>query len=188
MFRRTVLVLAPLLAVAGGALAQRPPPPTTHPETRLNFAPNVGGAQFERASSYPIGRETAYSYHYSASRMLITVDVYSGGRRVGPGADSPAVMSQFTEMLQETDRTLRTSGYGNVERPSVPSTCTYGSLSFRCIVYSASASGGRLFSKLLLTGFRDFFVKIKIDWSQGNGQTVSDADKTLQGFIPALMR
>jgi hypothetical protein len=187
MFSRLLVALA-LLFVGGGAVAQRTPVPTTHPQTQLNFAPTLGGAQFDGASSYPIGRSTVYNYRYSLNKMLISVEVYDGGRRVAAGSDNPTVQSHFTEVLQETDKALKTSGYGSAARPSVPSVCTYGSLSFRCIVYSASAPTGRLFSKVLLTGYRDHFLKIKIDWSQGAGQAVADADKTLQGFIAALVR
>jgi hypothetical protein len=69
----------------------------------------------------------------------------------------------------------------------VPSSCVYGSLTFRCIVYSARAPEGRRSSKLLLTGYRDYFLKIRIDWFQGSGRTEADADKALQSFIPALV-
>ena len=41
---------------------------------------------------------------------------------------------------------------------------------------------------LLLTGFRDNFVKIRVDWSQAHQQTAADADAALQAFVPALMR
>lgn len=188
MFSRLAIVVALSLALASGALAQRTPVPTTHPRTQLNFSPTLGGAEFDSASSYPVGRDTVYSYRYSVNRMLISVDVYDGGRRVASGSDNPTVQSQFAEVLQETDRALKTSGYGHASRPSVSSVCTYGSLSFRCIIYSATAPSGRLFSKVLLTGYRDHFLKIKIDWSQGNNQTVADADKALQAFIAALIR
>ena len=48
--------------------------------------------------------------------------------------------------------------------------------------------GGRLFSKMMLTGYHDYFVKIRVDWSQADGRTVGDADTILQAFVPALMR
>ena len=43
----------------------------------------------------------------------------------------------------------------------------------------------RVYSKLLLTGFREHYVKIRIDWGQALQQ--ADADAALQAFIPALM-
>ena len=46
---------------------------------------------------------------------------------------------------------------------------------------------GRVYGKLLLTGYRDNFVKIVAEWSQADSSTVADADKALGAFIPALM-
>ena len=38
----------------------------------------------------------------------------------------------------------------------------------------------------MLTGFRDHFISIRIDWSQAR-QTATDADAALQAFVPALL-
>jgi hypothetical protein len=186
MSRLLAAVFALCLA-ASAALAQAPAP-SVHPGTKLTLGQSAGPAQFDRSQSYPLGRETAYSYHYTVGQMLITVYVYNTGKRVQAGSDNPAVQGHFTEELQGLDRFLKSSGYTSVNRPTVASVCTYGSISFRCLTYSAAGQSGRLFSKLLLTGYRDHFVKIRIDWAQAGGQTVADADQALQGFIPALMR
>ena len=70
----------------------------------------------------------------------------------------------------------------------MPSTCTYGSVTFRCITYSAvNQSNARLYSKILLTGFRDHFMNIRIDWSEGQAADRADADAALQAFVPALL-
>jgi hypothetical protein len=186
MSRLLAAVLALCLA-ATTALAQVPAP-SVHPGTKMTLGQSVGPAQFERSQSFPMGRETAYSYHYTANKMLITVYVYDTGKRVQAGSDNTAVQSHFTEEIQGLDRSLRSAGYTAIERPTVASVCNYGALSFRCIVYSAGGQSGRLYSKLMLTGYRDHFVKIRIDWSQAAGQTVADADQVLQSFISALMR
>ena len=83
---------------------------------------------------------------------------------------------------------LRASNYPRFERPAVPSTCTYGALSFRCLVYSAQTGGTRMYSKMLLTGYNGYFVKINIIWSIGDKITTMEADQALNSFIPALMR
>jgi hypothetical protein len=84
---------------------------------------------------------------------------------------------------------IRHGGYTNFERPSVPSTCAYGSVSFRCITYSAvNQARARQYTKMMLTGFRDHFVSIRIDWSQARQQTAADAEAALQAFVPALLR
>jgi hypothetical protein len=45
----------------------------------------------------------------------------------------------------------------------------------------------RVYSKLLLTGYQNHFIKVRIDWGQALQQASSDADAALQAFIPALM-
>jgi len=187
MSRLLAIVLSALLAAAP-ALGQ-PSAPSVHSGTKLNFAATVGTAQFARSSSYPVGRDTVYIYQYFAGKVLIAVDVYDGGRRVPSGSDNPTVISQFLEEVTTIERNLKSHGIKHFERPAVPSSCTYGSVSFRCIVMSGQIeSGGRGFSKLLLTGYRDHFVKIRAEWQQSDGITVSNADQALQGFISALMR
>ena len=73
------------------------------------------------------------------------------------------------------------------ERPAVPSACAYGNVTFRCILYTASAgASGRYYGKLLLIGYREYFVKILVQWAQNSGKTQTDADQALQAFVPAL--
>ncbi len=187
MFRRLAVACALAVLTAGLAQAQAPAP-AAHTGTRLNFPPTLGPAQFVRSFTYPIGRTTAYSYAYVANAMHITVQVYEGSRRVPAGSDNPTVVNQFAEELSGTDRTLRTSGYANVDRPTVPSVCTAGSVRFRCILYTVSGQAGQQFSKMLLTGYNDHFLKIRIEWPQSTGLSAADADKILQPFVAALLR
>jgi hypothetical protein len=167
--------------------------PTTDPGTKLNFAATLGGASLERVVNYagpPANRpEQGSSYFYmTPKKMLITVQVFDGGRRVAAGSNNPIVTGEFTDELESVAQQVQSSGYTHFERPSVPSTCTYGSMTFRCITYSAlTQSNMRVYSKLLLTGYQNHFVKVRIDWGQALQQTSSDADAALQSFIPALM-
>ena len=168
--------------------------PTTHPGTKLAFPATVGGAQFERSVNYaapPSNRpEQGITYFYSTpKKMVIAVHVYDGGRRVPPGSTNPQVVDEFMGELSSSEQQVRFGGYTHFERPSVPSTCTYGSVAFRCITYSAvNKSNAPLYTKMMLTGFRDHFVGIRIDWSQARQQTSADADAALQAFVPALLR
>jgi hypothetical protein len=120
--------------------------------------------------------------------MYINVFVFDNGRRVPPGPDNATVTTQFTSEVEATEKTAKADGFTSFEKPSVPSACTYGSLTFRCVTYSAQSGRGRVFSKLMMTGFRDNFLKIRIDWSQGLNQTAADAERALRAFIPALTR
>jgi hypothetical protein len=167
--------------------------PGAHPGTKLAFPATLGGAQLERSVNYagpPSNRpERGISYFYSTpKKMVIGVHVYDGGRRIPPGSNNPTVVDEFMGELASSEQQIKYGGYTHFERPSVPSTCTYGSVTFRCITYSAvNQSNARLYTKMMLTGFRDHFISIRIDWSQAKQQTVTDADAALQAFVPALL-
>jgi hypothetical protein len=172
------------------AFAQSPAP-TVHPGTKLSFAPTLGGAKLEQAvhlNAVPGGRNAGDTYVYSLGKIQITVDVYDGGRRVPAGSTNPTVANQFETETNAAEQQIKAANYQRFERPTVPSTCTYGVTSFRCLVYSAQTGGTRLYSKMLLTGYNGYFVKINVIWSIGDKVTTIDADQALNNFIPALMR
>ncbi len=178
-------VAAALLAVAGPALAQSSsgsPAPTVHPGTKLSFPPNLGGATLEQSLS----QEGSTTYLYGINKMQIYVYIADGGRRVPPGSDSPVLMNVFTAELNDAAARAKAGGFSQFERPAVPSSCPYGSVTFRCIVYSAGSAGTRHSSKLLMTGYHDHFLKIRIDWTSATG-TQADADQALASFVPALV-
>jgi hypothetical protein len=184
-----------LPVVRSAAWAQQPaggpgPAPSVHPGTKLNFPPTLGGAKLEQSTyspAVPDSRDASYTWVYSVGRMQIYVDVFDAGRRVPTGTSSPLIASQFNASMGDSERQLKAGGFARFERQTVASTCTYGSVSFRCIVYSAVNGTSRIYSKMLLTGYRDSFVKIAVNWSQANGQTLADADKALNEFVPALL-
>lgn len=170
--------------------AAQSPAPTLHPGTKISFAPMVGGAKLEQAvhlDAIPGGRNAGDTYVYSVGKMQITVDVFDAGRHVAPGSGNPMVANQFETETNAAEQQIKAANYQRFERPTVPSTCTYGTLSFRCLVYSAQTGGTRLYSKMLLTGYNGYFVKINIIWSIGDKVTTVDADQALNSFIPALM-
>ena len=193
MFRAFIVLLA-AMAWAGAAAAQtQSTAPGAHAGTKLAFPASVGGAQLERSVNYaapPNNRpDQGITYFYSTpKKMVIAVHVYDGGRRVPPGSNSPLVVDEFMGELSSSELQVKHGGYTHFERPSVPSTCTYGSVSFRCITYSAvNQANTRLYTKMMLTGFRDYLISIRIDWSQARQQTATDADAALQAFVPALL-
>ncbi|SJZ95770.1 hypothetical protein SAMN02745126_03048 [Enhydrobacter aerosaccus] len=183
---RFLVIAAALMALAGPAAAQpaATAAPATHAGTRLSFPQTVGGAVLEQSQN----QGNVATYMYGLNKLQIYVSVFDGGRRIPTGSDSPQLMTQFTDEVNQAQMDLKTAGYIQFERPSVPSSCSYGNLTFRCIVYSVNSTGGRLFSKLLMTGYHDYFLKIRIDWAQTYGHSQADADKALQAFVPALVR
>jgi len=180
-------------AAAFPAIAQSAgpsPAPPVHPGTRLSFAPTIGSAKLEQSAFYtavPGVRDATYTYVYSTGKLQIIVNVYDAGRRAPSGSASPALAAQFESSLQRAEQELKTAGFSRFERQAVASICPYGTEAFRCIVYSAVSGTTRLYSKLLMTGFRDNFLKIRIDWSQAAGLTQADADKALSEFVPTLV-
>lgn len=191
------LVAAVLLAgtspIAASAQTQSTTP-TTNAGTRLNFPSSLGGATFERSVNYAAppannpGQGVAY-YYSTPKRLTISVQVYDLGRRVPSGSDNPTVTSQFNLEVASAEQQFKHAGYTSFQKPSVPSSCTYGAVTFRCLTYSGvTQANSRVYSKLMLTGFRDHFVKIRVDWAQSHQQSAADADTALQAFVPALMR
>ena len=194
MSRILAVFLAALLFSGTAAAQTQSTSPTTHSGTKLAFPATVGGAQFERSVNYagpPNNRpDQGITYFYSTpKKMAIAVHVYDGGRRVPPGSGNPLVVDEFMGEIASSEQQVKFGGYTHYERPSVPSTCIYGGVSFRCITYSAvNQANARLYTRMLLTGFRDHFISIRIDWSQARQQTASDAEAALQTFVPALLR
>jgi len=191
------LLVAALIAVAGAvsATAQtQSTAPTVNPGTKLNFPASLGGATFERSINYAAPPANnpglGVAYHYSTpKRLTISVQVFDLGRRVPSGSDNPVVTGQFNTEVGSAEQQFKYAGYTGFQKPSVPSSCSYGPVTFRCITYSGvTQANTRVYSKLLLTGFREHFVKIRVDWAQSHQQTAADADAALQAFVPALMR
>jgi len=178
---RIVASLAVLLLITGAALAQAQAP-AVDPGTKIGFGQSVGGATLTRSFGS--------TYQYQASNgMEIIVDVYDGGRRVPNGSSHPTIINQFNDELNTISQQASSAGMKGFERPAVPSACTYGQFTLRCIVFSAQGGSatGRIYGKFLLIGYREHFVKVIIRWTQTSGQTNADADKILGAFIPALL-
>ena len=179
------LALGTTLPTTASAQAPGGPAPAVDPGTKLAFPATIGNAQMTTSSNLGAG---GTSYAYLVDKMNIFVYIFNGGRRVPTGSDSPAVMNQFLLELNEAESKIKSSGYGQIDRPTVPSTCVYGNVAFRCLIYSASGARGRFFSKLLMTGYRDYFLKIRIDWAQVLGQSSTDAENVLKAFLSTLLR
>jgi hypothetical protein len=188
MSRTIVAFLAALLGLGMAPVqapqAQEQAQVETSPKVALPAS--VGGATLSRSANTANGT----SYQYTAPNgMEITVDVYNDGRRVPNGSSHPTIINQFSDELNVIRQQAQASGMTGFEKPAVPSACTYGSYTLRCIVFSASGTSltGRIYGKFLLIGYRDNFVKIIIRWTQTGGQTPADADKILTAFVPALL-
>ena len=187
-------LLAGLFSVSGAMAQTQSTKPGAHGGTGLTFSGNLGGAQLERSVNYgapPNNRpEQGIRYFYSTpKKMVITVHLYDGGRRVPAGDTNPVVVDEFMGSLSASETQVRHAGYTGYERPTAPSTCSFGAVNFRCITYSAvNQANARLFTKTMMTGYRDHFLAIQIDWSQARQQSAADADTALKTFVTALLQ
>jgi hypothetical protein len=181
----TYLLIQPVLAQDQPTAPA--PAPAVHAGTKLAFPASVGGATLLRGEA--VGpASVGYQYATPQGMQISAFVLESGGnRRVPPGAESPQVMAQFGDDVDQTAAQAKLNGYSRFERPAVASICTYGTTSFRCLVYSASGGSGRVYSKLLMTGYNGYFLKIRIDWSQASKHTQVEADQALQAFVTALL-
>ena len=103
-----------------------------------------------------------------------------------PGSNNPTVVDEFMGELSSSELQVRHGGYTHFERPAVPSTCTYGGVYLPLHQLQRRAGKCRPhLSKMMLTGYRDHFVKIRIDWLQKAARP-ADAARS-EGFVPALM-
>jgi hypothetical protein len=160
------------------------PAPTVHPGTKLSFPPSLSGATLIRGDNF--GADSGYVY-VLPSRMQIVILIKDVGRRMPVGSDSPQLTSQFSTELGLAEQQAKANGFTKFERPAVPSACTYGSTTFRCITFNASGGTARAYSKMLMTGYNGMVLMIRADWAQALQLTQVDADKALQAFVPALL-
>ena len=184
MSRAWLAFLAALCWVGAAAAQPVSTAPPTHPGTKLNFPPTLGGATMQGSAV----NGPTFSYRYIAGKIQITVQVFDAGRRVPAGSNSPVVTAEFSAEIAEAEQQARGAGMSGFEKPAVPGTCSYGAVAFRCTVYSASAGNGRVYGKFLLTGYRDSYLKIIAEWTQADSATLADADRALAAFVPALLQ
>ncbi len=176
-------------AAMASAMAQDRPPtgpaPTVHPGTKLSFPPSLGGATLVHGDMF--GADAAYAY-VLPNRLQIVVQIKDLGRRMPTGSDNPQITSLFSAELSLAEQQAKANGLTRFERPAVSSSCTYGTTTFRCIVFNAAGGSARAYSKMLMTGYNGFVLVIHADWALANQTTQADADAALQAFVPALLR
>ncbi len=197
-----IATLLAALAFAGPALALDPPAPVddtsapaTHKPTGLTFPPSIAGVALQRSTDY--GRSInnpglGYGYTYGVpGRLLITAYVYDLGQRVPDGYQSPAVDAAFDESLQSIHLVAQRAGkYRDLRLVQAPTTCSYGAVVFRCATLAAISSDGTqpLYTRLLLTGYRRYFLKLRVDWRQNSPDDTAEVERVLQTFVGAILR
>lgn len=185
MQRRLIAILVGLamaLGLAATVVAQPAMEPQVHAATGLSFPAEVAGIRLTRSNDY--GKSAGqpglgFSYQYSIpGRLLATVYVYNLDQRIPAGADNAVVAAQFRQAEGDIERVAQGGRYRNLQKVSGPALCRYGAVTLHCVSFSAvlAASDRPVFTRLMVTGFREHFVKLRLDWSEGD----------VEGFVQAL--
>ena len=204
MLRVIIIALALLGLAVGGAGAQnqpqpsppqRVPAPDRHAATGLNFPAQIAGAtkygstDFAKTAGKP---ELGYGWNYRIGDQLIaTVYVYDLSiRSIPDGPSSPVVQQQFQTSLQEIYQLAKYNRYEDIKTAKGPTDCTIGRVVFRCITLSAVRSIDKkpVYSALMLTGYRNSFLKLRLDWPEGSATSQSMVESFTQTLIGAMTR
>ncbi len=204
MLRVAALILALLGLALGGAVAQgqpqqappqRVPAPERHSATGLNFPSQIAGAVKYGSTDYgkTTGKpELGFGWNYRiGDKLIATVYVYDLSiRSIPDGPSSAVVQQQFQTSLQEIYQIAKYNRYEDIKTAKGPTDCTIGSFVFRCITLSAIRSIDKkpIYSALMLTGYRNNFLKLRLDWLEGSATSQSMVDQFTQTLVGAMMR
>ncbi len=204
MLRVTTLVLALLGLALGGAVAQgqpqeappqRVPAPDRHPATGLNFPPQIAGATRYGSTDYgkTAGKpELGYGWNYRIGDQLVaTVYVYNLSiRSIPDGPTSPVVQQQFQTSLLEIYQLAKYNRYEDIKTAKEPADCAIGGIIFRCITLWAIRSIDKkpVYSALMLTGYRNHFLKLRLDWLEGSTTSQAMVDRVTNALVGSIMR
>jgi len=197
-----IATLLTTLTFAAPALALDPPSPddnvsapATHKPTGLTFPPSIAGVAFQRSIDYGRSENNpglGYGYSYGVpGRLIVTAYVYDLGQRVPPGYPSPAVLDAFEESLRSIHLVAQRSGkYLDLRVVQAPADCAYGAVVFRCATLAAISSDGTqpLYTRVLLTGYRNYFLKLRVDWRQNAPDDTAEVERVLQTFVGTILR
>jgi hypothetical protein len=183
--------LLPATSLAQGT-PQAVPAPAFHAATKVTFPEQIAGASRTRSVDY--GKTynepgLGQSWHYSVPQTLsASVYLYTYGQTaIASGPSSPAVLQQFQ---QATGDIVESGKYEKVATLKGPTDCVAGSVTFRCIIQSCVVVSTRSADKLelLLTGFRNHFLKVRLDWHQNSPQGDAAAERFLQALGSQVLR
>jgi hypothetical protein len=186
------LALGPVLAHAQPQQQQPQlvPAPDRHPATGLTFPPQIANAVKSRSMDYgkSMNRPNlGYGWSYQEGQsMVVTVYVYNLGIQAIPdGPSSAPVGDQLQSALGEIRQAAPSKHYDQLKIAKGPADCTIGRLAFRCVTLSAMQNGRPIFTAVMVTGYRNHFLKLRLDWQESeiSQATVDSFMQTLVGTI-----
>ena len=197
----TILATLALALAAGSPQAQSPqlpqqtrvPAPDRHPATGLTFPPQIANAQKAYSLDYGKGMqrpELGYAWNYQIGRLLsATVYVYNLSVQAIPdGPSSPPVIAQFQRSLEDIRAAAQAKRYDQLKVVKGPADCAFGSVVFRCITLSAIQNNAPIHTSLMVTGYRNHFVKVRLDWLEGSELGQASVDRFVQTLVGTTLR
>jgi hypothetical protein len=184
-----------LLPTTGFAQAPQPqdvPAATFHTATRVSFPDRIADASRTRTIDYDKTYKKpglGQSWHYTVPATLsASVYIYNLNQTAIPtGANAPAVLQQFQQAMGEI---AQSGKYERITMLKGPTDCAVGGLTFRCVIETCVVVSTRSADKLqlLVTGFRNHFLKIRLDWHQGSPQGDAAAERFAQALAAQVLR
>jgi len=183
-----VAVLAIFLALAVTAQPTRVPAPERNAETGLSFPDTIGPARKVGSTDYAQSNaapELGYAWNYETQAITTTFYIYNYGiAEIPSGARGSVVLTQFQQAIADIEIGAKAGRYEQLKPSKGPGDCTVGAMVFRCITFTAVLPKDErpVFTRLYVTGYRNYVLKIRQDWPQNAPAAARDVDAVIQAF------
>ncbi len=166
----------------------RAPAPERNAETGLAFpdtigpARKVGSIDYSQSNAAP---ELGYAWNYETQAITTTFYIYNFGiAKIPPGARSSVVLTQFQQAIADVETGAKAGRYEQLKPSQGPGDCTVGAMVFRCITFTAILPRDKrpVFTRLFVTGYRNYVLKIRQDWPQNAPAAAREVDVVIQAF------
>jgi hypothetical protein len=183
-----VAALAGFLALAAAAQSTREPAPERNAETGLAFpdtigpARKVGSIDYSQSNAAP---ELGYAWNYETQAITTTFYIYNFGiAQIPSGPRGSVVLTQFQQAIADIEIGARAGRYEQLTPSEGPGDCTVGAIAFRCVTFTAVLPRDKrpVFTRLFVTGYRNYILKIRQDWPQNSPAANREVDAVLQVF------
>ena len=180
--------IAVFLALTAAAQPARAPAPERNAETGLNFpdtigpARKVGSVDYAQSNAAP---ELGYAWNYETQAITTTFYIYNFGiAQIPSGARGSVVLTQFQQAIADIEIGAKAGRYEQLKPSQGPGDCTVGAIVFRCITFTAVLPGDKraVFTRLFVTGYRNYVLKIRQDWPQNAPAATREVDAVIQTF------
>jgi hypothetical protein len=177
-----------LLALTAAAQPARVPAPERNVETGLVFPATLGPARKVGSTDYAQSNgapELGYAWNYETQTITTTFYIYNFGiAEIPSGARGSVVLTQFQQAIADIEVGARAGRYEQLKPSQGPGDCTIGAMVFRCITFTAVLPSDKrpIFTRLFVTGYRNYVLKIRQDWPQNPPAAAREVDAVVQAF------